>query len=182
MRITKSELKSLIKESIRQVMEEQASVSDIRSHKDFKFHKDLSGNHDNLTIASKHTFDELPIWFQMAKTKDATVKLDKDGSLVFAKGTWLDGEWHNGIWRKGTWENGTWKNGNWYNGVWENGTWENGNWHWGNWFDGTFKNGTFQGGKWHGGTWKKGYWEAETRAWLDRNKPHPNPYQQARKS
>ena len=138
MKVTTSQLKSLIKESIEEVMKEQVKGIDIKGHK-------------NLTIKSGHSFDDLPEWFQKAKTENAIVSINSDKELVWHKGTW-----HTGTWI-GVWEDGTWINGIWYNGVWENGIWKNGDW-----FAGTWKSGT-----WIDGEWFKG-------RWLDKNNPHPN--------
>ena len=97
--------------------------------------------HKNLTIQHEKSFDDLPTWFQKAKTEWARVQMI-DGKLVWFGGAWLNGTWHNGTWHTGTWFNGTWLNGTWFNGEWENGLWINGTW-----FNGEWENGLWITGK-----------------------------------
>ena len=105
-------------------------------------------------------------WLMQAKFKDAVIGQDRDGFIVWYKGTWIDGtwengtwfdgEWESGIWEDGVWVKGTWKNGNWKSGTWENGIWQDGEWDSGFWFDGTWENGS-----WIDGDWKRGRWRGE---------------------
>ena len=142
MKVTASQLKSLIKESIHEVLKEQVKGIDIEGHK-------------NLTITSDNSFDDLPEWFQKAKTKDAKISL--------GKGIWYDQvTWHDGVWLNGTWIDGIWKSGVWMNGLWLKGTWQNGTW----------QSGVWNGGFWIGGEWISGIWV--NGEWFDKKNPHPN--------
>ena len=149
MKVTTSQLKSLIKESIHEVMKEQVKGIDIKGHK-------------NLTIESEHSFSQLPAWFKKAKTENAVVYIDPNQLFVWRSGTWKDGVSKKMIWYDGTWKMGVWENGYWWNGTWENGNWEYG----------VFKDGIWEDGIWEDGIWKNGTWLGGK--WLDKKNPHPN--------
>ena len=57
------------------------------------FHMD---NHKNLTISSKHSFNNLPKWFQEARTINAVVSFE-DSILQWERGVWNNGTWVNGL-------------------------------------------------------------------------------------
>ena len=63
----------------------------------------MKENHKNLT--SNVAFEELPLWFQEAKTKDAVV-IYADGYFIWVNGYWYNGIWLGDVWKKGTWVNG----------------------------------------------------------------------------
>ena len=164
MKITTSKLKSLIKESVREIMSEQTKGVNVKKH-------------INLTIKSDHSFDELPEWVQNARTENAFVSIDSNQRFIWHGGIWLNGEWVKGTWQNGTWQNGTWEKGLWQNGTWKDGTWEHGLWEdglWekGSWMGGTWENGTWKNGFWHDGNWKSGIWL--NGKWHDKKNPHPN--------
>jgi hypothetical protein len=107
-------------------------------------------------------------WIFEAEISGAVIG-QRDGNLIWYKGTWECGRWFGGIW-----ESGIWKSGDWYTGTWNSrlikdnyinvevdekssdvvqSTWFNGRW-----YDGTWNNGTWVNGRWYGGTWEKGVW------------------------
>lgn len=142
MKITKTQLKSLIKESVKEVMKEQKKGVDIKGHKNLTILSTISEGPD-------YTFNDLPEWFQKAKTKNAEVTLNDFGNIV----------WYNGEWKNGIWDGGRWKDGQWIDGTWKDGLWFDGQWG---------------GGEWLGGTWIRGIWMGGIEGWLDKKNPHPN--------
>jgi hypothetical protein len=138
MKITKSQLQNLIKESVKEVMNEQQKGIDVVNHK-------------NLTIIGDTPFEKFPRWFKPAHTENAVVELDY-GKLIWHSGMWKNGLWLNGTWLNGTWKKGTFNNGTWHNGTWHNGIWDGGEWKNGVWLDGNWN--TL--GKWRDGVFLKG--------------------------
>lgn len=102
-----------------------------------------SENHTNLK--SNVPFEDLPEWFQQAKTRDALIFFEDD-FITWKRGIWKGGIWKRGIWKRGIFEHGIWEYGIWENGIWESGIWKNGVW----------KNGVFYGGVWCGGIFEEG--------------------------
>jgi hypothetical protein len=104
MKITKLQLRNLIKESVKEVMNEQSRGIDIKAHK-------------NLTIKDGTPFKDLPDWFQDAKTEDAIVSVDDNGEIKWLGGFWKGGYRpatypKDGTWTttdKATWPKGSWK-------------------------------------------------------------------------
>ena len=95
-------------------------------------------------------------WLMSAKFKNAVIGKDKNGLIVWYKGTWIDGTWENGTWLDGEWESGIWNDGTWIDGEWESGIWHDGQWEFGSWLDGTWEKGNWWDGTWKGGEWKRG--------------------------
>jgi hypothetical protein len=169
MKITKLQLQSLIKESVKEVIYEQDKSKGVN----------IKG-HKNLTIKDGTLFEELPQLIQDAKTENAVIQYDYYDNFDFIEGIWHegiwegghwhDGTWKGGIWRSGEWEKGTWESGIWHSGNWNNGLWLGGDWLYGTWYDGLWKdgnwmngnwiNGIWESGVWHDGVWKDGTWES----------------------
>jgi hypothetical protein len=143
MKIAKSNLQILIKDSVRSAMNEQVRQKGV----------DMTG-HKNLFIKGEFSYySSLPDWFKEAKTENAVVSFENN-HLTFHKGIWIDG-----VWMSGTWINGEWKDGLWHRGEWRNGIWYDGIWEWGEWLKGIWHNGTWESGIWHSGRWEGGTWE-----------------------
>ena len=61
----------------------------------------------HINLKSNVPLEELPKWFQDAKTINANVTFSA-GVLTWKRGTWEDGTWEDGTWEYGTWRHG-WK-------------------------------------------------------------------------
>ena len=140
-----------------------------------KYRFRLVDNLDVEVLASKYP------WIYEAEISGAVIG-ERDGSLVWYKGTWECGRWFGGIWQSGIWKSGDWYDGvwnsrlikdnwvnvevdekssdliqsTWFNGRWYNGTWNNGTWVNGRWYDGTWEKGVWYKGIWNDGTWNSG--------------------------
>lgn len=114
----------------------------------------------HINLHTHTPFEELPKWFQEAKTTNAVVKY-LNGVFLWYKGIWNDGKWYGNKWLGGDWVDGIWVQGTWITGEFHGGTWCGGTWEFGVfrdgvWFGGTWEDGLWLGGTWTGGTWVKG--------------------------
>jgi hypothetical protein len=118
-------------------------------------------------------------WVLEAEISDAILGRDKNGELIWYKGTWHCGRWFGGTWNSGRWVSGDWYSGKWnsFNIVdqkisvlvdssfvdntdskWYGGRWYGGTWNGGTWYDGRWYGGDWSQGNWYGGIWNDGNW------------------------
>ena len=135
MKLTKTKLRTLIREEIQKLNEAGKS-----SKINLKNFKSINGKTkpSEKSVMFKKNEKTIIKHFQNVEFKDAEIVV-KGNKIIWNNGTWHNGTWNNGIWKNGIWNNGTWNNGTWEDGIWKDGAWKDGTWVSGIWQEGTWE-------------------------------------------